>query len=79
MDGEMVARAILDSAAQRVNATIDKTGVKPCLATVLVGDDPASVTYTRMKRKRCELIGMRSLKVKLPGDSTTQQLVDRIT
>ena len=78
MDGAAVSRAVLEAAAARVRDILAKTGVQPCLATVLVGDDPASITYTRMKRNRCEGVGMRSLKVELPGAATTAQVVDRI-
>ena len=79
MDGKRVAKELLDAAAARVQAIKDKTGVTPCLATVLVGDDPASVTYTQMKRKRCEAIGMQSRKVELPASSTTQDVVNCVT
>ena len=47
----------------------------PCLATILVGADPASVTYTQMKRRRCEKIGMTSRKVELPAETTTEELI----
>ncbi len=79
MDGKAVADRILEATAQRVKTIIEKTGVQPCLATVLVGDDPASVTYVRMKRRRCESVGMRSLRVELPASISTQELVARIT
>jgi len=78
MDGKAVAARILEGAAERVRVMKDKTGVTPCLATVLVGEDPASVTYVRMKRKRCEAVGMTSLKVALPRTTTTGELVERI-
>lgn len=78
MDGKKVAAQTLADCERRVAAITEKTGVTPCLATVLVGADPASVTYTRMKRKRCESIGMRSVKVELPDDTTTEQLVAKI-
>ncbi len=75
----MVSQQILDDAARRVKVIKEKTGKTPCLATVLVGEDPASVTYTRMKRNRCEKIGMKSVKVEMPTETTTEQLVARIT
>jgi methylenetetrahydrofolate dehydrogenase (NADP+)/methenyltetrahydrofolate cyclohydrolase len=78
MDGSRVAKQILQAAAERVETIKAATGAVPCLATVLVGEDPASVTYTRMKRKRCESIGMRSLKVELPTQTTTAELIARI-
>ena len=78
LDGNAVAKQTLDRCAQRVKQIIEQTGVTPCLATVLVGEDPASVTYVRMKQRRCETVGMRSLKVVLPDTTTTQQLVAKI-
>ncbi|MFB9544848.1 bifunctional 5,10-methylenetetrahydrofolate dehydrogenase/5,10-methenyltetrahydrofolate cyclohydrolase [Micromonospora sagamiensis] len=56
-----------------------RTGTAPCLATVLVGEDPASVTYVRMKRNRCEQAGIRSRHVALPASTTTDDLVGAIT
>jgi methylenetetrahydrofolate dehydrogenase (NADP+)/methenyltetrahydrofolate cyclohydrolase len=78
IDGKKVAADTLAACETRVKALIDQADVTPCLATVLVGEDPASVTYTRMKRKRCESIGMRSVKIELPTDTTTEQLVTKI-
>ncbi len=79
IDGKQTAADTLAACEKRVAALIAKTGITPCLATVLVGEDPASVTYTRMKRKRCEAIGMRSVKIELPAETTTDQLVAKIT
>lgn len=79
MDGKRVAEETLARAKERVASIVEKTGVVPCLATVLVGDNPASVTYTQMKRRRCESIGMKSLKIELPAEATTEQLVADIT
>ncbi|MGB0767348.1 MAG: bifunctional 5,10-methylenetetrahydrofolate dehydrogenase/5,10-methenyltetrahydrofolate cyclohydrolase [Phycisphaeraceae bacterium] len=76
MDGKRVARELLDAAAKRVQSLNDTTGKTPCLATVLVGSDPASITYTQMKRKRCESIGMTSRKIELPETATTRDVVD---
>ncbi len=78
MDGKRVAAETLEHARRRVGRIVDRTGVTPCLATVLVGADPASVTYTQMKRKRCEGVGMKSMKVELPEATTTEQLVAEI-
>lgn len=78
IDGAAVARRVLERCAARVQAVVDKTGQTPCLATVLVGEDPASVTYVRMKGRRCESVGMRSLKVELPQSIETQELVTHI-
>ena len=79
MDGKALAGRILDETAQRVKRIRERTGITPCLATVLVGEGPASVTYVRMKQKRCETVGMTSLRVELPKETTTQELVAKIT
>ncbi|MCU0241226.1 MAG: bifunctional 5,10-methylene-tetrahydrofolate dehydrogenase/5,10-methylene-tetrahydrofolate cyclohydrolase [Vicinamibacteria bacterium] len=79
LDGKAVSQNVLAACEGRVRAIVEKTGVVPCLATVLVGEDPGSITYTRMKRKRCEAIGMRSVKVELPTGTTTHELVDALT
>jgi methylenetetrahydrofolate dehydrogenase (NADP+)/methenyltetrahydrofolate cyclohydrolase len=52
------------------------TGVTPCLATVIVGEDPASVTYVRLKQNRSRAAGIASRHVALPAQTTTGQLVD---
>jgi methylenetetrahydrofolate dehydrogenase (NADP+)/methenyltetrahydrofolate cyclohydrolase len=75
LDGSAVAKQLLEQCRQRVADLVAHSGVVPCLATVLVGEDPASVTYTRMKRQRCEAVGMRSRKIELPGSTTTAQLL----
>ncbi|MEO1237580.1 MAG: tetrahydrofolate dehydrogenase/cyclohydrolase catalytic domain-containing protein [Planctomycetota bacterium] len=79
MDGKRVAGETLAAAQTRVEHLKAKTGVTPCLATVLVGADPASVTYTQMKRRRCEGIGMASRKLELPESSTTDDVVAAVT
>jgi len=78
MDGKAVAGRILDDVARRVAILKGDRGITPCLATVLVGHDPASVTYVRMKQKRCEAVGMTSLKVEMNAQTTTEELVAKI-
>ena len=79
LDGKAVAQRVLEGCARRVEAITRQTSQTPCLATVLVGHDPASVTYVKMKRKRCEAVGMKSIKVEMDESTTTQQLVAKIT
>ncbi|MGW8971131.1 bifunctional 5,10-methylenetetrahydrofolate dehydrogenase/5,10-methenyltetrahydrofolate cyclohydrolase [Streptomyces platensis] len=79
MDGSAVARGLVEQAARRAADLTERTGTAPCLATVLVGDDPASVTYVRMKRNRCAKAGILSRHVALPAATTTAELVDTIT
>jgi methylenetetrahydrofolate dehydrogenase (NADP+)/methenyltetrahydrofolate cyclohydrolase len=53
-------------------------GLTPTLATVLVGDDPASHMYVRMKHRACEQVGISSVNISLPEDTTTKTMLDRI-
>ena len=78
MDGRGLARRVLEEVAAKVARIKAATGVTPSLATILVGTDPASVTYTRMKHKRCQEVGMKPVRVELPADTTTEQLVAKI-
>jgi methylenetetrahydrofolate dehydrogenase (NADP+)/methenyltetrahydrofolate cyclohydrolase len=79
IDGTAVSRKLLAETAARAAAFTQKAGRAPCLATVLVGDDPGSASYVRMKRNRSQRIGIASRAVELPGTSTTGQVVDAIT
>lgn len=78
LDGKTVSQQVLDGCAARVRYIVERAKVTPCLATVLVGDDPASATYVKMKGKRCEAVGMKSLRIEMPASTTTEQLVARI-
>ncbi|MEU0970290.1 bifunctional 5,10-methylenetetrahydrofolate dehydrogenase/5,10-methenyltetrahydrofolate cyclohydrolase [Streptomyces sp. NPDC005917] len=75
MDGTAVARRIVEQTAQRAAGLTARTGTTPCLATVLVGEDPASVTYVRMKQNRSRTAGISSRHVALPATTTTEELV----
>lgn len=77
LDGRRVAEDIRANVAKRVEA-LKERGIVPCLATILVGDDPASVTYVRMKRNTCERVGMNSRSVRLPEETTTEELIATI-
>ncbi len=79
MDGAQLARDLVDRTAKRAAEHEHRTGTKPCLATVLVGDDPASVTYVRMKQNRSAKAGIESRHVELAGDVDTDELVRTIT
>jgi methylenetetrahydrofolate dehydrogenase (NADP+)/methenyltetrahydrofolate cyclohydrolase len=78
MDGRALARRVLAAARAKVEKIRAVAGVSPTLATVLVGDDRASAVYVRVKRKRCEDVGMNSLAVELPRNTTTEQLVTQV-
>jgi methylenetetrahydrofolate dehydrogenase (NADP+)/methenyltetrahydrofolate cyclohydrolase len=75
MDGRLVAAAILESTTTRAAAFVARTGARPCLAAVLIGDDPASVTYVAMKQRRCQRAGIDSRLVHLPSTTTTAEAV----
>jgi methylenetetrahydrofolate dehydrogenase (NADP+)/methenyltetrahydrofolate cyclohydrolase len=79
MDGTDLARRIVETSAAAAEDICRRTGVSPCLATVLVGEDPASVTYVRMKQARCAKAGIRSRHVALPASVSTSGLVEAVT
>lgn len=75
MDGTALARRIVEDTAKKAADLTERTGTAPCLATVLVGADPASVTYVRMKQNRSRKAGIESRHVELPATTTTAELV----
>ena len=78
MDGKSVAKETEDTLKVRVQKLKEEKGFIPTLATVLVGNDPASATYVKMKGNACERVGMKSLKVELPEETTTDELLKKI-
>ncbi|MBK3575773.1 bifunctional 5,10-methylenetetrahydrofolate dehydrogenase/5,10-methenyltetrahydrofolate cyclohydrolase [Streptomyces sp. MBT65] len=79
MDGTALARRIVEDTAKKAADLTERTGTAPCLATVLVGADPASVTYVRMKQNRSRKAGIASRHVELPAATTTAELVAALT
>ncbi|MCC6765462.1 MAG: bifunctional methylenetetrahydrofolate dehydrogenase/methenyltetrahydrofolate cyclohydrolase FolD [Deltaproteobacteria bacterium] len=77
LDGKAVAQAVRAEAARAVEL-LRARGVIPGLATVLVGDDPASRVYVDSKERACTEIGMRSVGQRLPADTRTADLVARV-
>ena len=79
MDGKALAKEIEVELTARVPAVIDKCGGQvPTLATILVGDDPSSAVYVKMKGNACRRVGMESIKIELPKSTTTEQLLAEI-
>ena len=78
LDGKALAKQIEQDLLARVDVLKEKTGRTPILATILVGDDPASATYVRMKRNACRRVGMDSIQVALPAETTTAELQAKI-
>ncbi|MGW1620163.1 bifunctional 5,10-methylenetetrahydrofolate dehydrogenase/5,10-methenyltetrahydrofolate cyclohydrolase [Streptomyces sp. NPDC002172] len=78
IDGTALARRTVEETAKKAADLTTRTGVTPCLATVLVGEDPASVTYVRMKQNRSRKAGIASRHVALPATTTTAALVSTL-
>lgn len=79
LDGKTLAKQMEGELSKRVEKIKRRmSGKAPILATILVGNDPSSATYVRMKGNACERVGMRSLKVYLPEETTTGELLDKI-
>jgi len=79
LDGKTLAKKTESELASRVAALkAANNGATPKLATILVGDDPASATYVKMKGNACERIGMQSVKVEMPASTTTEELLEKI-
>ena len=77
LDGKVLAKISEDSIKERVSKLSEK-GIKPTLATILVGNDPASETYVKMKRNTCAKVGMESIAIELSENTTTDELLDKI-
>ena len=79
LDGKTLASASEGEITKRVKRLIeDSGGKKPVLATILVGQDPASATYVRMKGNACGRVGMDSRRIELDGSTTTVELLAEI-
>jgi methylenetetrahydrofolate dehydrogenase (NADP+)/methenyltetrahydrofolate cyclohydrolase len=78
IDGKALALQVRERLAVESAAVLSKTGIKPGLATILVGDDPASQVYVRNKQKACELAGIYVDDHKLPASTTQEELLTLI-
>lgn len=79
LDGKAYAKELETELFSRVQSLKEKiSSDTPILATILVGSDPASATYVRMKGNACRRVGMESLSVSLPEETTTRQLLSAI-
>jgi methylenetetrahydrofolate dehydrogenase (NADP+)/methenyltetrahydrofolate cyclohydrolase len=74
IDGKAIARRVRDEVRARV-ARLAERGITPGLATVLVGDDPASAIYVRNKEKACVEAGMKSVGMKLSASTRMEELL----
>lgn len=78
LDGRSIAREIRREVCLEVSALAARTGAVPCLATVLVGNDPASTTYVRNKTRACEEVGILSMRLDLPVGLSEESLLQEI-
>ena len=77
LDGKELSRISEESIKKKVQELSSKN-IKPTLATILVGNDPASETYVKMKRNTCARVGMESIAIELTEDTTTEELLEKI-
>lgn len=78
LNGKALATEIEAELSVRVQKLVEKTGRTPVLATILVGDNPASVTYVTMKGKACRRVGLEPRRVEMPAETTTEELLAQI-
>ena len=78
LDGKKLSEKSEEDLKKRVSVIKKNTGSTPILATILVGDNPASATYVKMKGNACQRVGMESLKIELPEDTSTDDLITEI-
>ena len=79
IDGKLIAESIRSDIAANVADFKTQSGITPCLAAVLVGDNPASQVYVRNKQIACEKVGIESRLIKLPNTTQTPELLDLVT
>ncbi|GGH81567.1 methylenetetrahydrofolate dehydrogenase (NADP+)/methenyltetrahydrofolate cyclohydrolase [Pullulanibacillus pueri] len=77
LDGKQVSKKVRESLKEKVT-DLKAKGIIPCLATILVGDDPSSETYVKMKGNACEKVGIKSIRLHLPKETTTETLIETI-
>jgi methylenetetrahydrofolate dehydrogenase (NADP+)/methenyltetrahydrofolate cyclohydrolase len=75
LDGKVLSKQIRAEIADDVAKFVESSGVTPCLAAVLVGEDPASQVYVRNKEKACKKAGVKSDMYRLGDDTSTEELL----
>jgi len=75
LDGKAVSEKRLELLKEK----IEESGLYPRLATVIVGEDPASKLYVRMKHRACERVGIGSIGIELPEDASTERVLEAVT
>jgi methylenetetrahydrofolate dehydrogenase (NADP+)/methenyltetrahydrofolate cyclohydrolase len=78
IDGKAIAEGIRDDVARRIGELVAETGRNPGLATILIGDDPASAVYIAAKRRACGQVGIHSFHHELPNDARREEVLTLI-
>ncbi|UCD01189.1 MAG: bifunctional methylenetetrahydrofolate dehydrogenase/methenyltetrahydrofolate cyclohydrolase FolD [Promethearchaeota archaeon] len=78
LDGKKLADKLNTELKEKIKRAVEKTGIKPNLATILVGKDPASKVYVNIKNKTCEQVGIDSTIIELDEDFTKKKILDEI-
>ena len=78
IDGKAIGAAVRAEIGKRAAEFTARTGIRPCLAAVLVGEDPASRVYVRNKGKACVDAGMLSRQINLPATASEKELLDLV-
>lgn len=79
IDGKAISAAMRNELKQQIFAMQEEQGITPGLAVIVVGENPASATYVRVKEKACAEVGITSEKYELPESATQQQLEDLVS
>ena len=78
LDGKQVAKRISEETARQARELKERTGVVPGLGVILVGDDPASISYVTAKERACAVLGFHSSECRLPATATQAELLKAI-
>jgi methylenetetrahydrofolate dehydrogenase (NADP+)/methenyltetrahydrofolate cyclohydrolase len=78
IDGKAIAARVREQVAREVEELVRETGRRPGLATVLVGEDPASVVYVAGKQRACQEVGMQGFDRRLPADASAERIADEL-
>ncbi|MBQ1942656.1 MAG: bifunctional methylenetetrahydrofolate dehydrogenase/methenyltetrahydrofolate cyclohydrolase FolD [Clostridia bacterium] len=78
LDGKAISAKVKESVKAEIADFIEKTGKSVTLAVIRVGDNPASEIYVRNKIRACEAVGIRSLSITLAGDTSENEVLDKI-
>ena len=78
IDGKLVSSEIRLEISQETAEFIQKTGIQPHLVVIIVGNDAASMTYVKNKKKACEDVGFKSTVIELPEETPEVELLEQI-